>query len=380
MSVELEYLYAKIAPEYHIKLHTKSCFDKMIVWTHVVEEIEFISSLHGEELVFCSGVSCTSPTWLKRYIMELNKYHVGGMVMSFREGETFPREIVDYCNEIRFPIFSASWTTPYIDVMHLFAEILLQNEQRETNLIAALKNAIYYPENEGSYLSHFERNGFYRDMEYAVIILSCHTYDDEVGNKRLQNIERSMHFILGNVIMYEEKGRLTILAANCSLTSIRDEFEKICGKDSNVYVGIGTMAAGIKEIYLSYEKAYTAYQLTKTAIRTNLLCYDELGIYKILADVKEETIYPAFVQETVGALMEYDKKNHTEYMKVLEEYFENDCSIMYTAQALYCHKNTLSYKLDKIKKILGYDILKNENRVKIMVSIYILRLGNEYFD
>lgn len=300
--------------------------------------------------------------------------------MSFREGETFPQEIVEYCNEIRFPIFSASWTTPYIDVMHLFAEILLQNEQRETNLIAALKNAIYYPENEGSYLSHFERNGFYRDMEYAVIILSCHTYDDEAGNEKLRNIERSMHFILGNVIMYEEKGRLTILAANCPLASIRNEFGRICGKDSNVYVGIGTRVNGIKEIHLSFEKAYTAYQLTKTAIRTNLLCYDELGIYKILADVKEETVYPAFVQETVGALMEYDKKNHSEYMKVLEEYFENDCSIMYTAQALYCHKNTLSYKLDKIKKILGYDILKNENRVKIMVAIYILRLGNEYFD
>ena len=146
-----------------------------------------------------------------------------------------------------------------------------------------------------------------------------------------------------------------------------------------MYAGIGTMAAGIKEIHLSYEKAYTAYQLTKTAIRTNLLSYDELGIYKILADVKEETIYPAFVREAVGALMDHDEKNHTEYMKVLEAYFENDCSIMHTAQVLYCHKNTLSYKLDKIKKILGYDILKNENRVKIMVAIYILRLGKEYF-
>ena len=108
--------------------------------------------------------------------------------------------------------------------------------------------------------------------------------------------------------------------------------------------------------------------------------YDELGIYKILADIKEPSIYPEFVKETLGALIEYDQMKHTEYMKILRAFFENDCSIMYTAQALYCHKNTLSYKLDKIKKILGYDILKNENRVKIMVAIYILRLGNEYFD
>ncbi|WP_369524606.1 helix-turn-helix domain-containing protein [Paramuribaculum intestinale] len=47
--------------------------------------------------------------------------------------------------------------------------------------------------------------------------------------------------------------------------------------------------------------------------------------------------------------------------------------------ALYCHKNTLAYKLDKIRRILGYDILKNENRVKIMVAIYIRRLGTGYF-
>ena len=52
---------------------------------------------------------------------------------------------------------------------------------------------------------------------------------------------------------------------------------------------------------------------------------------------------------------------------------------MKTSKAIYCHKNTLAYKLDKIKKILGYDILKNENRVKIMLAIYILRLGKEYF-
>ena len=77
--------------------------------------------------------------------------------------------------------------------------------------------------------------------------------------------------------------------------------------------------------------------------------------------------------------MKYDREKHTDYMNILEVYFENDCSAVHTAQTLCCHKNTLAYKLDKIKRILGYDILKNENRVKIMVAIYILRLGTGYF-
>ena len=171
MAVELEYLYAKIPPQYNVKLHTDSCFDKSIAWMHTVEEIEFIPMLHGDELVFNSGLSAASEEWVRSYIEELNKVHAGGMIMSFRGEKTFPQKIIDYCNEIRFPIFSATWTTPYIDIMRLFAEILLKNEQRETNLIAALKNAIYYPDNEGLYLSHFERNGFLRSLFLAAIYM-----------------------------------------------------------------------------------------------------------------------------------------------------------------------------------------------------------------
>ena len=42
-------------------------------------------------------------------------------------------------------------------------------------------------------------------------------------------------------------------------------------------------------------------------------------------------------------------------------------------------KNTLSYKIGKIREVLGYDILLNENRMKIMISLRILRLDREYY-
>ena len=72
MAVELEYLYAKIPPQYNVKLHTDSCFDKSIAWMHTVEEIEFIPMLHGDELVFNSGLSAASEEWVRSYIEELN--------------------------------------------------------------------------------------------------------------------------------------------------------------------------------------------------------------------------------------------------------------------------------------------------------------------
>lgn len=375
MAVELKDLYAEIKPQYEVRLHTKSCFQKRIGWIHMVESGEFARSLYGDELVFNSGLNYTSEGWLKDFITVLNHVHAGGLVVALRDGNLFSKEIIDYCNEIKFPLFSASWDTPYMDIMRLFSEILLRNEQRDTNLVAALKNVIYYPKNEALYLNHFESNGFFRDMEYVIMILSCNAYATEDGNERLKQIEKEIYYILKNGIMYEEEGRLIILVSGGRRNNVEKQLRKICGKDSNIYMGIGPAVSRMKDIHNSYEKAYTAYQLTKTAIPKNILSYEELGVYKILADAKESAIYPAFVREILGNLMDYDKKNSSDYMQILEAYFENECSIIQTSKALYCHKNTLSYKLNKIKEILGYDILSNENRTKIMLSFYILRLG-----
>lgn len=375
MAVELRDLYEKIKPLYDVKLHTKSCFGKNIGWIHMVEDVEFAHLLHGDELVFNSGLNYSSEEWLKELIKVLNEVHAGGLILSLHTGKKFSREIVDYCNEIKFPLFSSDWQSPYIDIMRLFSEILIRNEQREINLTTALKNAIYYPQNEEMYLSHFESNGFFRDMEYIIMIVSCHTYDTDSGNKELEQIEKSLHYILKKGIVYEEEGRLIIMVAGHQRKGMEKEIRKICAQDSNVYAGIGPVVKQMKDIQNSYEKAYTAYQLTKTAIPKNMLIYEELGVYKLLADSKESALYPAFVQEVLGTLIDYDRKNNTDYVKILEAFFENECSVVYTAKALYCHKNTLAYKMNKIKEVLGYDILSNENRTKIMLAFYIMRLG-----
>ena len=379
MAVELQYLYHEIRPEYEVKLHTKSCFDRKISWVHMVEGSEHAKFLYGDELVFNSGLNYNSEEWLEEFLRAMDRAGAGGVILALEEGKVFPQKVIDWCNERRFPLFSASGNTPYIDIMRKFSEILLKNEQRETNLIAALKNAIFYPDNEELYLNHLERNGFSRDSSYTVIIISCHTCDTEKGNELLEAIQRTLHFRLKRTIVYEEEGRLIVLAAGYRGEWLQKEFYELCREDPNLYIGAGTTVNRLKDIHRSYENAYTAYQLTKTTIPKNFLVYDELGIYKILTDIKDPGIYPDFVEEVLGKLVAYDKEQGTDYMKIQRAYFENDCSTICTAKALYCHKNTLTYKLNTIKEVLGYDILNNENRVRIMVAFYILQLGTGDF-
>lgn len=374
MAVELEQLYAEIESEFDVKLVTNSCFHKMIDWIHMVEDVDFVSFLRGDELVLNSGLNYKTEEWLYQYIKELRKRNAGGLILAMRDGMSIPQWIIQDCNVNEFALFSATWATSFRDIMRIFSATLLRNEQRDTNLNSALKNAIYFSENEELYLNHFERNGFFEDMDYNIIILSCNAYQTERGNEKIEKIKKTLRHRMEKCIVCEENEKLLILTAGYSEKKIVAQFRKMCENDSKIYVGIGTTVHKIQDIKKSYNRAVSAYQLTNTAIAKNMLCYPELGIYKLLADRAEEELYPEFVQETLGTLMEYDELQGTDYLEILMAYFENECSIIHTAEKIFCHKNTLTYKLNKIREILGYDIQTNENRMKIMVAIHIMKM------
>jgi len=377
MAVALETLYAEIDPSHNVRLLTKGCFHKMIDWMHMVEDMDFIPFLHGDELVFNSGINYVSNEWLKIYIDAIYEKRAGGLILSMRDEMKISQEIIDYCNEIEFPLFSATWATPFIDIMRVFSVILLKNEQREANLNTAFRNAIYYPENEELYRSHFERNGFLFDMDYTIAILSCDAYGTEEGNEILHRIQKGLRKLLKNGIVFEEKARLIILVVGNSEDEIIEASEKICQEDKNIFIGIGTTVQHMNEIYKSYHRAATAYKLTKHPIPKNVVSYNEIGVYKLLTDQKEEVICSEFAEQMLGSIIKYDKENGTDYLKILISYFENECSIINTARSLYCHKNTMTYKINKIKEILGYEILDNENRMSIMIAIHIMKLETD---
>ena len=164
------------------------------------------------------------------------------------------------------------------------------------------------------------------------------------------------------------------MASRQNKEQVKQVLESICGCDCQVYAGIGTEVSKLQKLRQSYEHAMTAYQLTKTAIEKNILAYEELGVYKILSDLRHPELGEKFIGEVLGRLIQYDEENGTDYLEILKAFFENECSILHTAKAVYCHKNTMNYKMNKVKEILGYDIMSNGNRARIMVALYFMKM------
>lgn len=74
-------------------------------------------------------------------------------------------------------------------------------------------------------------------------------------------------------------------------------------------------------------------------------------------------------------LMEYDKKNQTEYYKSLKVFLENERNITKTAQELFVHKSTFLYRLKKIEKLLQIDLNSPKVRLHLLMSYELTDLG-----
>lgn len=375
MAVALKKLYEDIYNKSDVQLMTQSCFQKYISWVHMVENQDFISLLHGEELIFNSSLNYETDEFRKQFVEGLIAHEAGGLILALQDGNILSEDLISYCNEKEFPLFLTSWETSFLNIMRRFSEILLSNERNETNLISALKNAIYYPENEALYIKQFERNDFLLEMPYVITVI------DNILDVDISTLISRIRHNYEQCIVYEEPSRIILLTANYSPEQIKNKFQPICQKYESIRVGIGSIESILTDLSLSFEHAVDTCQLADSVLHQNPLCYDELGIYQLLCSLKgAEKIGRNFVIQTLGKLIEYDFQNKTNYLQVLKDFFENDCSIIQTANATFFHQNTLKYKIKHIREILGYDITSNENRTKIMLSLYMLTLSDSEFD
>ena len=371
MAVELKKLYDDIYNKSDVQLMTDSCFHKHIAWVHMVENREFISLLHGDELIFNSSLNYESDEYRKEFIDELIAQDAGGVILALQEHAKLSDSLIAYCNEKEFPLFKTSWETSFLNIMRRFSVILLSNERNETNLLEALKNAIYYPSNEALYIKHFERNEFLLEMPYVITVIK--TTDNQDSSALISYLQ---HYY-DQCIVYEEATRIILLTTGLSPEYLAHDFESICNKFNFIRVGIGSLESSLTSLHISFEHAVDACQLTKSAFRKNPLCYDDIGIYQLLCSLKgSENLGRSFMLQTLGRLIAYDIENETNYLQVLKDFFENECSIVQTANATFFHQNTLKYKIKNIREILGYDITSNENRTKISLSLAMMALSD----
>lgn len=140
---------------------------------------------------------------------------------------------------------------------------------------------------------------------------------------------------------------------------------------SQVCMGIGRQYQLLSDAHECYREAQLA--LDYRALSSSVF-YEELGIYRLLLLIQENQETANFIEDYLPPLIDYDKKYGTEFLLTLSKYFEFERSKQLTAQSLDIVRQTLYYRLNRIKTILNLDFDMPENRLNIEIALKAYQL------
>ena len=207
---------------------------------------------------------------------------------------------------------------------------------------------------------------------------------ESVPTETIQNMfpDRQNDFVLsvgeGDVVLIRQ---LPEGAGSKELNKTAAQIEEALrvGGESTVVVGIGTIATHLRDLAKSNKEAQIAIEVGKVFdTEKYIINYENLGIgrliYQLPTTLCEMFLQEVFKKNPIDAL---DK----ETLFTIHKFFENNLNVSETARKLFVHRNTLVYRLEKIKKLTGLDLREFDDaitfKVALMVKKYLTSRGIE---
>lgn len=136
------------------------------------------------------------------------------------------------------------------------------------------------------------------------------------------------------------------------------------------HIGVGGIYSNPKLIGKSYNEAKTALAILKKFKRNApILFYEEIGVHRILSMVNDFEKIKEFCDDFLLDIKEYSTEKGNELLDTLHNYLLCDCNIKKTAQKLFVHPNTVSYRIKKIKQIIKYDLDSFEFKIAYLLAL-----------
>ena len=157
------------------------------------------------------------------------------------------------------------------------------------------------------------------------------------------------------------------MATNISDTLCTEFYAKVA-------IGISTAVDNIKDLARAYKEAQVAIEVGKVfETEKNIISYENLGIGRLIYQLPT-TLCEMFLQEVFkkGSLESLDR----ETLMTIQCFFENNLNVSETSRKLFVHRNTLVYRLEKIRKLTGLDLREFEHAITFKVALMVKKYLN----
>ncbi|EOH91904.1 PucR family transcriptional regulator [Enterococcus pallens] len=158
------------------------------------------------------------------------------------------------------------------------------------------------------------------------------------------------------------------------LTLSQKKFLVTIASKEGLRIGISNTFESIAEFKEHYEQAKKVLTITKQINERVPVCYYKDYLFSdLLSSLEKTTTVNNFCHPALKQLKHYDEIHDTDLFQTLFSYLNHSCSLKATADALFIHRNSLIYRMERIKKVTDIDLTDSNVRFQLQVSFQIAR-------
>jgi sugar diacid utilization regulator len=192
------------------------------------------------------------------------------------------------------------------------------------------------------------------------------------------NIDKSLHEALSIVkqVYIDEDVFSIIYKGNIVVVGVFEKIEEhalgirealISNLFCKSYVSFGHILHDKSELVSIYNECETSMLIGKKfKIETDIFDYDKLLLERLIYSSN-----PKFKEDLLYIYKEKLDVLDNEMINTIKIFLNSGLNISHSAKKLYVHRNTLIYRLDKIKKEIGFDI-KDFNQAMMFKIIFLI--------
>lgn len=369
MALTLKGIYTLDKNKFDLTLHAgENGLSNILTWVYLMEDIYNTDFLRGNELIITTGIQISDERQLLFFIQTLQQCHCSGLILNVGKyilPNSLSEDIINFCNQTDFPLFTMPWNIYISDVMQDFCLKLTRQMQQEKILALSFERALNSPQYQESYLPALMQEGYSLCDEYRIL-----TLESADTNLNIQTITAAFSDIYCfsyhqfYVLILREKSAIT---PDIFLT---DFLTYISSKDVSFHLGTGALVHSLTNLRDSFLQSIFCLSVSKNT-ENNTVIFDQLGVYKLLYKISDIDFLKQFVEECLGVILQYDSAHHADYIETLHIYLLHDCSIKKTANIMITHRNTINYRIHKIRELLHMDFESQENKFQLLLAFYI---------
>ena len=372
--------------------------EQSVRWIYFADCLQCVKSeyrienyIHGGEFVVLTNPSVTDDS---RKLLELIRqmYEHGITALGINEGQ-ISGELMRYCEEKNLPLFELPEKYPLIDLSQIICRKLVL-EENDRNAAEQLFSSILDAEHlsrervmaQARYLN-IDLDGSFFVAEFAFVSGNTEkVWENGDFLTAWRNVKRMIRtklsiYIKQDILILPQAGSLLALIPDRENGehNIKEIFSRIVERaqreyDTDLRIGAGNSKAYLDEVKISRNEAASALRAAEVSgMKGQLFFYRDQGIYTLISHVDDSRILDTYVEEKIGKLLQADELNDGNLSETLENYLNCGCNAKKTAEEMFLHRNTLNYRLKKIREILGCDLENLDTCLELKMAFLISR-------